>query len=101
LDPSAWLTPGSSAIVSCVRPRYTNWKVHLPAIIAKARKDQHAFAETDRLSEGGRFTRRLAPDRLDDREVPQAVSEVFVARGGILLGAILIADGVRGAGGDA
>jgi heavy metal translocating P-type ATPase len=38
---------------------------------------------------------RLALDRLGDREVPQAVSEVLVARADVLLGSILIADGVR------
>jgi P-type Cu+ transporter len=37
----------------------------------------------------------VSPDALADREVPQAASEVFVARGGTLLGSILIADGIR------
>ena len=36
-----------------------------------------------------------ALDGPDDQEVPQAVSEVLVARGGRLLGSILIADGIR------
>ena len=37
----------------------------------------------------------ISPDMLASREVPQVMSEVFVARGGVLLGAILIADGIR------
>jgi heavy metal translocating P-type ATPase len=38
----------------------------------------------------------LSPDALPPgREVPHAASEVFVARGGTLLGSILIADGIR------
>jgi heavy metal translocating P-type ATPase len=37
----------------------------------------------------------VSPDALADREVPQAASEVFVARGGTLLGSILIADWIR------
>jgi Cu+-exporting ATPase len=37
----------------------------------------------------------LSPDALAGREVPQAASEVFVARRGTLLGSILIADAIR------
>jgi heavy metal translocating P-type ATPase len=37
----------------------------------------------------------LSPDAFAGREVPQAASEVFVARRGTLLGSILIADGIR------
>jgi heavy metal translocating P-type ATPase len=43
----------------------------------------------------------FSPGALTGSEVPQAVSEVFVARGRVLLGAILIADRVRGEAPDA
>jgi len=59
-------------------------------IVARMRGEEILVGNRPFVTEHG-----VALDRFGDPDVPQAVSEVVVARGGILMGSILVADGVR------